>query len=176
MGTRIRLTRRDITTIECDAIVNAANSTLLGGGGVDGAIHRAAGPGLKDECRSIGGCPVGEARLTGAYNLPAKHVIHTVGPLWVGGHRDEHMLLASCYRESMKLAAENGLRSIAFPNISTGVYRFPADQAAEIAVTEVTRFLSHHPEPIEIIFVLFTSENYMLYKKALEDGSYTEED
>jgi O-acetyl-ADP-ribose deacetylase (regulator of RNase III) len=129
----------DITTLDVDAIVNAANRTLLGGGGVDGAIHRAAGPELLAECRRLGGCPPGEARITGGYRSPARHVIHTVGPVWQGGDRDEDRILASCYAASLRLAAANGIASIAFPAISTGIYGFPAERAAEVAVAAVAR-------------------------------------
>src|SRR5262245_54260636 len=138
---KIEVINADITTLEIDAIVNAANESLLGGGGVDGAIHRAAGPKLLEECRKIGGCPTGEARLTKGYNLPAKFVIHTVGPVWHGGKHGEDELLAGCYRHSMSLALREKLRSIAFPAISTGVYSFPIDRAAGIAANEVIRFL-----------------------------------
>ena len=174
MDLNIKVVKGDITSVRCDAIVNAANSTLLGGGGVDGAIHRAAGPGLLDECRTLNGCQVGEAKITGAYNLPARFVIHTVGPVWVGGHRDEHILLASSYKNTLKLAAGHKCKSIAFPNISTGAYRFPEDQAAMIAIREVKRFLNRTEEPPEIIFVTYTETNYKLYKDLLEHGGDAE--
>ncbi len=157
----------DITTLSVDAIVNAANSSLLGGGGVDGAIHRAAGPGLLAECRTIGGCPTGEARLTGGHNLPARFVIHTVGPVWHGGANGEDALLAACYRSSLTLATAHGLRSIAFPAISTGVYGFPRPRACKIAVAETRRFLESDNTLERVIFVSFDAETDALYRREL---------
>ena len=164
----ITLAPGDITTFEVDAIVNAANASLLGGGGVDGAIHRAAGPKLLEECETIGGCPTGEARITRGYRLPARHVIHTVGPVWRGGMHGEHGLLASCYRQSLALALEHGLRTIAFPAISTGVYRFPLERATAIAVEEATRFVREHPGALDrVIFVCFDRETLETYARVL---------
>ncbi|MCB5224778.1 MAG: O-acetyl-ADP-ribose deacetylase [Candidatus Cloacimonetes bacterium] len=163
----MKLVRHSITSFEGDAIVNAANKTLLGGGGVDGAIHRAAGPELLKECRSLGGCETGEAKLTMGYNLPAKYVIHTVGPVWRGGNHSEEELLASCYRRSLELAQEKGFKSIAFPNISTGVYRFPKELAARIAVQTVRSFLEKHSQ-IEVSFYCFDEENYNIYQELLK--------
>ena len=157
----------DITREHVDAIVNAANSTLLGGGGVDGAIHRAAGRGLLEECRTLGGCPTGEARITGAYNLPHRHVIHTVGPVWHGGSRGEDELLANCYRSSLRLAVENGVKTVAFPAISTGIYRFPMDRAAGIAVREVKQFLDTHADIEQVTFCCFASDAARLYEREL---------
>src|SRR5437868_14918537 len=149
---RIRAMQGDITTLAVDAIVNAANSSLLGGGGVDGAIHRAAGPDLLRECRKLNGCEPGDVRITGGYRLPAKHVIHAVGPVWRGGERGEPELLAGCYRKAIALAAANNLRSIAFPCISTGVYAYPFEQATQVAVNAVTCALEEYPVIEEVVF------------------------
>ena len=165
---RVELIKGDITTLKVDAIVNAANTSLLGGGGVDGAIHRAAGPGLLKECSRLNGCGTGNAKITGGYDLKAQYVIHTVGPVWQGGHCDEHALLALCYQNSLKLAKENKIQTIAFPGISTGVYGFPADQAALIAVTEAKRFLKRNDLPEKVIFVAYDDESYETYRKLLE--------
>ncbi|HKI88441.1 MAG TPA: O-acetyl-ADP-ribose deacetylase [Draconibacterium sp.] len=165
---RIELHQGDITKLKADAIVNAANTSLLGGGGVDGAIHRAAGKDLLAECRTLKGCATGEAKITKGYNLPAKHVIHTVGPVWNGGKYNEPEKLASCYRRSLEIATENKLETIAFPNISTGVYGFPKQEAAKIAISEVTRFLDIHSEIKKIIFCIFDNENYNIYNRLLK--------
>lgn len=164
----ILLEQKDITTLKVDAIVNAANSSLLGGGGVDGAIHRAAGPELLEECRKLNGCPAGEARITAGYKLPAKYIIHTVGPVWRGGNQLEEELLAAAYRNSLELAVEHQITSIAFPNISTGVYGFPKELAADVAIGEVYRFMKKHKQIKTVIFALFDQENFWIYKKRLE--------
>ena len=158
-----RLFRGDITRLEVDAIVNAANSSLLGGAGVDGAIHSAAGPELLEECRTLGGCPTGEARVTGGYRLPARWVIHTVGPVWRGGRQNEDGLLASCYRSSLAAAIQVGARTVAFPAISTGLYAFPIDRAAGIAVEEVTRDLDAGASIDTVTFVAFDEANHAAY-------------
>lgn len=168
----IKLIKGDITKIAVDAIVNAANSSLLGGGGVDGAIHRAGGPAILEDCRKIiakqGGCKTGEAVITTAGNLPAKYVIHTVGPVWNGGNKNETQLLTNAYCNSLFLAVENNVRSIAFPNISTGIYHFPKDKAVAIAVAAVKDFIQEHPSIEEVFFVCFDEENVVLYQQALQ--------
>lgn len=168
MSGRIAIVDGDITKLEVDAIVNAANESLLGGGGVDGAIHRAAGPGLVDECRTLGGCPTGEARITKGYRLPARHVIHTVGPVWHGGGRGEDGLLAGCYRNSLELAAAHGLKTIAFPAISTGVYRFPPGRAAGIAVDTTAGFLAGDEVLEKVIFCCFGRASVEAHEAALK--------
>lgn len=165
---KISLVVADITTLEVDAIVNAANNSLLGGGGVDGAIHKAAGPRLLEECRSIGGCPTGEARITGGYNLAARWVIHTVGPIWRGGSDGEDELLASCYRNSLILGEQHGIKSIAFPAISAGVYGFPMERACRIAIREMKAFLEKRSE-MEIIAVCFSGGAYRCYQEVMQD-------
>ena len=168
-GARIELVLGDITKQTTDAIVNAANTTLLGGGGVDGAIHRAGGPKILEECRTLGGCPTGDARLTTAGRMPAKFVIHTVGPVYRDGRHDESALLASAYRRSLEVASEHALRSVAFPSISTGAYRFPIAGAAAIALGTVSRFLTERPGVLDVVrFVLFSAADLQVYGDALE--------
>jgi O-acetyl-ADP-ribose deacetylase (regulator of RNase III) len=171
---QLEFVRGDITALDVDAIINAANSSLMGGGGVDGAIHRAAGPQLLAECMKIAAerrpgspCPAGDAVITGAYNLPCKYVIHTVGPVWHGGGQGEAETLASCYRNSLLLAAQTGLASVAFPNISTGIYGYPKDKAAAVAVETVRKTLSETPGIQRVLFVCFDEENYRLYEKII---------
>jgi len=164
MNTGIKIVQGDITKLKVDAIVNAANTSLLGGGGVDGAIHRAAGPALLEECKTLNGCKTGQAKITKGYNMPVKYVIHTVGPVWRGGQNNGKELLVSCYKNSLKLAKEHQCKSIAFPNISTGIYAYPKEEAAKIAVNTVTDFLTSHDIPEEVIFVCVDEENYRLYK------------
>jgi O-acetyl-ADP-ribose deacetylase (regulator of RNase III) len=171
MPTEIRIVKGDITVLDVDAIVNAANTTLLGGGGVDGAIHHAAGPELLEECRQLKGCPTGEARITRGYRLPAHWIIHTVGPVWKGGGRDEANLLASCYMNSMQLAVEKNLRSIAFPAISTGAYAYPLNEATEIAIREVRRFTQESEEFQEVVFCCYSGEHFSAYKRLMAESS-----
>jgi O-acetyl-ADP-ribose deacetylase (regulator of RNase III) len=165
---RLIVTRGDITHLEVDVIVNAANSSLLGGGGVDGAIHAAAGPELLAECRQLAGCQTGDAKLTHGYNLPARYIIHTVGPIWSGDGQRDDPLLASCYRRSLEIAEQNGLSSVAFPSISTGAYGFPIPRAAEIAINEIRAFLAAHELPALVTLVTFTYGDEKAYRRALE--------
>ncbi|MCG8333182.1 MAG: O-acetyl-ADP-ribose deacetylase [Proteobacteria bacterium] len=168
---KIKILKDDITRQTTDAIVNAANESLLGGGGVDGAIHRAAGPQLLEECKKIGGCPTGEARLTQAYNLPSKAVIHTVGPIWKGGNQNETELLASCYRNSLALARDNFFQSISFPSISTGVYGFPFEKACRIALNEITTFLNSNVSFKTVQLVCFSEQDLQMYNLAVGELS-----
>ena len=169
MQTRIAIMEGDITQVAADAIVNAANTSLLGGGGVDGAIHRAAGPQLLDECRKFGGCPTGEARITGGYRLPACYVIHTPGPIWRGGTANEDRLLASCYRNCLALASSLGCKTVAFPSISTGVYHFPVARAARIAIATIQAYLQTHDDIMCVTMVCFDSATLTAYQQALEE-------
>ncbi len=165
---RIKVFKGDITKLEVDVIVNAANTSLLGGGGVDGAIHRAAGSDLLKECEALGGCKTGNSKITKGYNLPVKFVIHTVGPVWHGGKSNEEELLANCYRTSFELATENNIKSIAFSCISTGVYRFPKERAANIAISAVKELLERNRSIESVIFVCFDDENFMIYQRLLK--------
>jgi len=165
---RIELYKGDITHLSVDAIVNAANKSLLGGGGVDGAIHRAAGEDLLAECKLLNGCKTGEAKITKGYNLPSSFVIHTVGPVWHGGKSNEDKLLASCYKNSLELAVENGIKTIAFPNISTGVYGFPKERAANISLNILKEILKENKTITKVIFVFFSDVNYNIYKGLLK--------
>ncbi len=169
MKDRIEIVNGDITRQHVDAIVNAANTTLLGGGGVDGAIHRAAGPELLAECRKLNGCSTGDAKITQGYRLPAKFVIHTVGPVWRGGQADEDQLLRSGYQRSLALALEHGVRTIAFPSISTGIYGFPIERASRIAVKAVKSFLEEHDGLDKVVFVCFGRHDYKVYQKAVQE-------
>jgi O-acetyl-ADP-ribose deacetylase (regulator of RNase III) len=173
---RIQIIEADITKLNTDAIVNAANRTLLGGGGVDGAIHRAAGPGLLAECKTLGGCETGNAKITRGYNLPAKFVIHAVGPVWYGGRRNEDELLRGAYFNSLKHAAERKLESVAFPSISTGVYRFPFERACNIALNTIYDFLSENEFPRKVILVAYGKRDYNEYLRIFEEFSRTKKD
>lgn len=169
MHGKIELMQGDITRLEVDAIVNAANQSLLGGGGVDGAIHRAAGPGLLEECRALGGCPVGEARLTAGHGLPAQYVIHTVGPVWQDGRHNEDKLLASCYRNSLQLAVEHKLRSVAFPSISTGAYGFPIERASRIALRIILNFIATEEAAPRVVVTCFSAQDLETYRRVYDE-------
>jgi len=166
---KIELIKGDITQLKADAIVNAANKSLRGGEGVDGAIHRAAGPELLEECKVLKGCKTGQAKITGGYNLPAKYVIHTVGPLWKGGKYEEWKILRHCYYNSLRLATRHGLQSIAFPNISTGAYRFPKDMAADVAISTVIDYLKENPDIGKVYFVCYDEENLQVYQQKIQE-------
>lgn len=166
-GSKIEIIQGDITKLDVDAIVNAANNSLLGGGGVDGAIHMAAGPQLVEECAKLNGCHTGDAKITKGYNLPARHVIHTVGPVWFGGTENEPEKLANCYRKSMQIANENHIQTIAFPAISTGVYGYPKNPAAQIVINQIVECLEKYPDIKKVTFVLFDKENFDIYTSIL---------
>ena len=168
MKSKIHIIKGDITTQHVEAIVNAANNSLLGGGGVDGAIHRAAGKELLEECKTLNGCETGEAKITNGYKLPAKYVIHTVGPVWKGGNKNEEKLLEGCYRNSLKLAVEHNIKTIAFPSISTGVYRYPIEKASKVAIKTIYDFLQQHESVKKVVIVCFSQSDYDVYRENLD--------